>query len=121
MQRTRNDDPRVRVSRHGRFTQIGVVAGTTAIRAIHMTELRIAVDAVRAAVGLLNATYTNAITVGAFIRVEDVTELRARLGAPRDTLGLTPVVYVDPSLTGGMIVRAAHIQELRNATKPVIP
>jgi len=99
------------------FTDDPVVAGSTVIKAVHLTQLRTAVDAVRAAAGMANATYTNVINAGALIKAVDVTELRSNLDAARSTLGLPETVYVDLSLPTGITVKAAHVQDIRTGTK----
>jgi uncharacterized repeat protein (TIGR01451 family) len=82
------------------------------IKALHQTELRAAVNAVRTAAGLPNATYTNAIAVGSFVRAVDTTELRSRLDAARTIIGVPAIVYTNPLATGS-VVRAVHLQEVR--------
>jgi hypothetical protein len=46
------------------FTDDPVVARSTVIKAVHLTELRTAVNAVRAAAGLSPATFTDTIVSG---------------------------------------------------------
>ncbi|MFZ2493229.1 MAG: FG-GAP-like repeat-containing protein [Thermoanaerobaculia bacterium] len=99
------------------FTDDLVIGGSTVIKAVHMTELRTAVDAVRAAIGLANATYTNAISVGGLIRAADVTELRSNLNDARNLLGASVMVYTDPALTIGHQARTAHILNIRTGAK----
>lgn len=102
------------------FTDDPAVAGATVIKALHITELRAAIDAFRAAAGLGAASYTNsAIASGDPIRAVDWSEMRARLEEARLAIpGLNPIVpYTDPTLTPGMPPRAAHVNELRNRVK----
>ncbi len=104
------------------FTDELLIAGSTVIKAVHMAELRTAVDAVRSAANLANASYTNAIAVGGLIRAADMTELRFSLGEARNLLGASVMVYTDPSLTVGTTVKAAHMRAIRTGTKgrPVV-
>lgn len=98
------------------FLDDSVIAGTTIIKAVHQTELRTAVNAVRAAAGLGNATFTNAIGAGGLIRAADMSELRSALDAARGMIGVPPLAYTDPSLAG-VPVKAVHLQEIRAGTK----
>ena len=99
------------------FTDEPLAAGTI-VKALHFTELRTAIDAVRAAIGSGPATYTNAITMGGVIKAIDVTEMRSFLDSARSALFVPGVQYTDPSLNAGTtIIRAAHLQELRNGVK----
>jgi hypothetical protein len=100
------------------FTDDPVVAGSTTIQAVHLAELRTAVNAVRAAAGMSPTTFTDSITPGVLIRAIHVAELRSSLDAARAQLGLSPMAYTDPSLAiGDTPVKAAHINELRAGVK----
>jgi len=100
------------------FTDDPLVAGSTTVKALHFTQLRTAIDAVRAATGQGAATYTNAITADSLIRAVDVTEMRSFLDAARGAIGVPAIQYTDPTLTlGSTIVKAPHIQELRAGVK----
>ena len=99
------------------FTDDPLVPGVTVVKAVHLQELRTAVDAVRAAGGLGPATYTDPVAAGAIIKAIDITELRSALDQARLPLGLGQFVYTDPSLAAGAIIKAAHVQELRDGVK----
>jgi hypothetical protein len=102
------------------FTNDPLVAGVTEVKAIHLTELRAAVNQARARAGLAAATWTDAnlqpsVTL---IKAVHIQELRARLDEARAALGLAAASYTDPTLTVGVTtVRAAHVQELRERVK----
>lgn len=99
------------------FTNDPLTAGSP-IRAIHVTQLRTAVDAVRAAAGLQPASYTHPAAAGSLIRRSQITELRAALDAARQTIGLAALSYIDATITAGTTrVKAAHITDLRNGVK----
>jgi hypothetical protein len=99
------------------FTNDPLTAGT-AIRAIHVTELRTAIDAIRAAAGLEPASYSSAVAAGSLIRRSDITEMRTALDFARSVLGLTALSYTDGTITAGTTaVKAAHITDLRNGVK----
>lgn len=96
----------------------------TEMKAVHITQLRTAVNAVRSLAGLSNATWTfPSITAGLLIHVEDVREVRTALGAALTALGIQSATYTDPNIKGfiedpanATTIKAAHIRELRLAT-----
>lgn len=98
------------------FADDPIVPFVTKAKLIHVTELRTAVNAVRALAGLSAATWTT-IQVGDAIKAVPITELRTALDAARSTLMLSTLSYTDPSLSAGTRIKAAHVQELRNGTK----
>jgi RHS repeat-associated protein len=102
------------------FTDDPLVAGVTPIKALHVTELRDAINQLRSRAGLQAATWTDSpLTGGATsIKATHVTELRARLDEARTALGLSNPAYTDPTLAAGSItIKAIHIQELRDRVK----
>jgi uncharacterized repeat protein (TIGR01451 family) len=99
------------------LTDDPLVAQTTTIRAVHVDQLRAAVNAVRAAAGLPAATFTDAATAGIVIKVVHVTELRSALDEARAALGLPAIPYTGPVLSSGAAIKAAHVQELRSGVK----
>jgi len=84
---------------------------------VHFTELRTAVNAVRTAAGLAQATFTDTLTAGVFIKVIHITELRSNLDEARSALSLTVVPYTVLVKEAGATVKAAHIQDLRAGVK----
>ena len=88
------------------------------VKSLHITQLRTAVNAMRAAAGLTQQTFTDANPAGLRVKALHVVQLRMALDQARATLGLAPIVYTDPALTPGVrLVKAAHIQALRNGVK----
>jgi hypothetical protein len=87
------------------------------MKAVHITELRTAINAARTRNGLAAATWTDpTFTPGlTSVKAIHVTELRAALNAVYTKLGRALPVYTDQTLTAGVTPKAAHIQELRNA------
>src|SRR5205814_7155205 len=68
------------------FTDDPLITASTLIRAIHVTQLRTAVNAVRAAAGLTAAVFTDpTVTTGMYIRAVHINELRNALAAARST------------------------------------
>ncbi|HYH08552.1 MAG TPA: hypothetical protein VEK11_15965 [Thermoanaerobaculia bacterium] len=84
------------------------------IRALHFTQLRTAVNAMRASAGLAPLASDPTIATGALIRASHLTALRAGLNEARAGIGLPALSYTDTTPT---IVKAAHVQELRNGVK----
>ena len=99
------------------FTDDPLLAGTTPVKAVHLTELRTAVNAVRAAAGLGPVTFIDPVPAGVPIRAVHVTELRSNLEPARSALGLPTIAWTDPSLGTGVSVKAAHTQQVRMGTK----
>jgi RHS repeat-associated protein len=96
------------------FTDDPLVPGVTVIKAVHITELRTAVNQARSRAGLAAANWAEAVAAGVLIKAAHVVELRARLDEARAVLGLPAASYTDPTLTVGVTaVKAVHIQELR--------
>jgi hypothetical protein len=98
------------------FTDDPLIAGVTVIKAVHLAELRTAVNAVRAAAGLSAASFTNSASPGVIVRAIHITQLRTALAEALAILG-KPAVFTDPVLTAGMVIRAVHFQEIRNLVK----
>ena len=95
-----------------------VLSGTV-MRAVHMTELRTAVGAVRTLAVLPAATYTPpAIAPGAQVMRLNLTELRTALDDARSALGLTAVSYTDPAITAGVTtIKGAHVDNVRQGVQ----
>jgi hypothetical protein len=100
------------------FTDNPLTVGTTLVKAVHVTELRQAVNAVRAAANLTAATWTDpTLTAGTTaIKEVHVTELRTNLDAAWTALGIATSAYTDPSLTG-IAIKKVHIDEVRQRVK----
>jgi hypothetical protein len=89
------------------------------VKAVHVSELRQAVNAVRATAGLSASTFTDA-ALNSTIRIKAVhlQELRTALTAARSALGLSAQSFTDATLVAGTTkVKAAHVQELRTGVK----
>ena len=100
------------------FTNDPLVAQSTVVKAIHVTELRDAVNALRAVAALGSTTFTNPTLTGQKIKKIHIDELRTALNTARTTLGISAVSFTDPTIAAnGTRVKAAHVQELRSAVK----
>jgi len=102
------------------FTDPLLSAGS-AIRAVHITELRSRINTYRVNVGLSPFSYTDpTLTAGSTpIRAVHILELRASLQQAYAQGGLTPPAFTDRALTSGTSARAVHITELRSAVNAV--
>ena len=100
------------------FTDDPLIAQVTRVKTIHLTELRQAVNAMRAAGGLAPATFTDP-TIGAGTPVKSVhwLELRTALTQARTSVGMTPVTFTDSPISAATKVKAVHVEELRNGMK----
>jgi hypothetical protein len=99
------------------FTDDPLSAGMT-MQALHITQLRTAANAMRAAAGLGAAAFTDpALAAGTTIKAVHITELRTALDQVRAAIGLAAMVYTDPALAAGTTAKAVHITDLRNGVK----
>ena len=85
------------------------------IKAVHITQLRTAINTARASVGLSAFTFTDpSLPAGNAIRAVHVSELRTALSGFLTAIGVTPI-YTDPTISADVVtLKAAHIQELRD-------
>jgi hypothetical protein len=106
-----------KVSPFASFTDDPLVAGTTVVKAIHITELRSRINAVRAARGLPAYSFTDpTLTAGTtVINGVHVGELRTAISEAYTAAGRSAPTFTDPTLDSTIAVRAVHITELRNA------
>jgi Fibronectin type III domain len=98
------------------FSDDPLSAGATVVKAQHLTELRQAVNAVRALAGLTAAAWTDASPMSVLIKAAHVQELRTSLDQALSSLGLSISPYTDPTLSSATI-KAVHFQELRQRVK----
>jgi hypothetical protein len=101
------------------FLDDPLIPQVTPVKAAHLTELRQAINAMRAAAGLPTASFTDpTITPATPQKAVHWLELRAALTQARATVGMTPVVFTDTPLNAGTTkVRAPHVEELRSGVK----
>ena len=95
------------------------LAGAT-IKAVHFTELRAAVNAMRAAAGLPAGTFTDPTLAARSTRVmrAHIVELRSALDAARALVGLPAIAYTDAAITARVTpVKAVHLTQLRAGTQ----
>jgi hypothetical protein len=99
------------------FTDNPIVPGVTVIKAVHLTELRQGVDAVRALAGLDASTWTDPNPTGVPIKAVHIQELRTKLDEALSLLSRPLAPYTDPNLTTAIRVLKVHIEELRQRVK----
>jgi len=110
------------------FTDDPLVAGAmgnpilgTIIKAVHVTELRTAVDTWRGLANLSPAVWTDPTLTPRVTVVQKVhmDELRTRLNEAFTALGCTSLpTYTDPTLTPRVtVIQKVHVDELRRAAK----
>ncbi len=86
------------------------------VRAVHLSQLRTAVSAVRAQAGLSSATYTDPAAAGVAVRAVHITELRTYLDQATAALGRTTGGWTHASLSG-VPIQATHLQQIRDRVK----
>ncbi len=96
------------------LTDDPLVPGTT-VKSTHFTELRAAVNLLRAQASLAPFEFSETVTPAALIRASHIAELRTALSQARTTLGMTT-----PAFSGagaGTSILAAHVQEIRELAR----
>jgi hypothetical protein len=88
------------------------------IKAIHIVELRAAVNEVRAAKGLAPYSFMDPLLTpqSTTVRAIHIVELRAALAQAYAVAGVSPPTYTDETITPGVTtIKAAHVTEIRSA------
>jgi predicted outer membrane repeat protein len=101
------------------FTDDPLVAGTTVVRGVHVTELRARIDALRLRAGLSPYSWTDLSRFGGLVAAEHIQEMRAALieAYPAEQ---SPLVFTDqPLVPGHTAIRAVHLAELRAAVSAI--
>ena len=102
------------------FTDDPLAVQTTAVKAVHIVELRTAIASLRTRNGLPAFTWTDAtLTPGTSpFKAVHILEVRTALNQVYQALGRSLPTYTDPTIGAGQTVsKAAHVQELRNAVR----
>lgn len=100
------------------FTDSPLVAGETPLRAVHITELRSRIDALRQGLGLTPFSWTDPALAAnsTTLRAVHVVELRAALVEAYAAAHIAAPSFTDPTLPQGSVaIKRIHIQELRDA------
>lgn len=98
------------------FTNDPLLAGVTPVRAIHITELRAGINALRTSAGLTSFSFAETIVSGGFVKASHIGELRTALDQTRAALGLTKITYAY-AIVSGAVIHAIDIMEIRNALR----
>jgi len=99
------------------FTNDPLAPSSTVIKAVHITEPRARIDAVRMRYGLAPFAYTHAsLTAGTTLATAvDFMELRTALAEAYALAGFAPAAYTHASLAPGDVIRAIDLTEVRQA------
>jgi photosystem II stability/assembly factor-like uncharacterized protein len=100
------------------FTDDPPQAGTTAVKLVHLTELRTRIAQLRSAYGLAAVSWTDPSPAARVtpIKLAHLTEMRTALDEVYAAAGRTPPGYTTPSPAAGVTaVAAVHFAELRSA------
>lgn len=104
------------------FTDDPLQSGVTPVKAVHVTELRQAIDTLRTRSGLGGFAWTDT-TVGAgatLVKAAHLTELRSALNDVYAALGQSAPTYTHSTITAGVTeITALDITELRAAVLAV--
>ena len=100
------------------FTDDPLQRGVTPVKAVHFTELRTRIDALRSAAGLLRFSWTDPVLRAGVTRVRGVhlLELRSALAEAYSAAGRPAPRWTEASpASGSTPIRALHVTELRAA------
>ncbi len=100
------------------FTDDPLQPGVTPVKAVHFTELRTRIDALRNGAGLLRFSWTDPVLRAGVTRVRRVhlLELRSALAEAYGAAGRSSPSWTDASpASGSTPIRALHVTELRAA------
>jgi hypothetical protein len=87
----------------------------TRIKAVQITELRTAVNAVRTFAGLGAFSFTDASLQGIKLKALHITELRTALAAARNTIGM-PVTFAE-TVAAQTKSKTTQVEEIRNGVR----
>ena len=100
------------------FTDDPITAGVTGIRAVHITELRNRIDALRVRFALSSFAWTDGSLVSGstIVRAVHLIELRIALQQAYQAAAQAAPTYTDPTLVpNSTLIKAVHVRELRTA------
>jgi hypothetical protein len=97
------------------FTDDPIVVRLTNPGVSHVSELRTAVNIVRAAAGLPPVTFTDAIQYGGFVKALHLNEPSGALNSARSALDLPVLPF--PLLEPGQTIQADHVVGIRAGTQ----
>lgn len=95
------------------FTDDPIMAGVTIVKALHVAELRSAIDGARTRLGLGAYSWSTPPAVGAFVTAAQVVDLRTAVLPILQRIGAV-TAFTDEPLVAGSPIRAIHLQEIRD-------
>ena len=104
----------------GRPSSLSGLFGGSAVRAVHLTELRTRIDAARRQCGLANVSWTDPVIVSGVtpIQAVHITQARTAIDAAYRACERMPPSWTDPEIISGVTsVKALHFAELRDAVQ----
>jgi N-acetylneuraminic acid mutarotase len=99
------------------FTDPTLTTGATPVKAVHISELRAAINTLRSQAGLGVFGFADPeLSAGSSrIMAAHISELRTALNAVYDAVATPLPVYTESLTAGATIIKAIHINELRSA------
>jgi len=119
---TMSEDRSVTATYSKTFTDDPLTSQVTPVKAVHITELREAVNTLRLNNGRSAFAYTDStLTAGVTqARRVHITDLRTALNAVYDALGRTRPTYTDPTIVARQtVIKKAQIAQIRSAVRAV--
>jgi glucose/arabinose dehydrogenase len=104
----------------GAFADDPLAAGVTPVKAVHVTDLRLAIDRERTRRSLAEFAWTDPVLVPGVTPVRAIhhVEMRTALNQAYEAARLTPPTYTDPVIAAGEVpVLVPHVAELRAAVR----
>lgn len=90
----------------------------TRVKAVHLTELRTAIQAARTTAGIGPATYSRSVAPGTIVNASDVMEMRHAINAARTAAGAHNLAFTDAVLSSrSSLIKSVHIIDLRGALR----
>ncbi|MCZ6624020.1 MAG: hypothetical protein O7B35_07290, partial [Deltaproteobacteria bacterium] len=115
---TMNADTTVTATFSKIFTDDPLTSQITPVKAVHITELRAAINTLRSNNGLGAFSFTDSGVTQ--VRAVHITELRTALNEVYDALPLTRPTYTDLTIVAGStVIIKVHIAEIRSAVRAV--
>ena len=102
----------------GSFIDDPLVPGATPVKAVHFTELRTRIDALRLRAGLQRFAWTDRVLAAGVtpVKLVHLLELRSALAAAYEAVGRSAPSYTDAAPAAGRtLIRTTHLMELRAA------
>jgi hypothetical protein len=102
------------------FTDPTLTAGVTAIKAVHFTDLRAAIDTLRSRNGLAGFSWTDGtLTPGSTpVKRQHLLDLRTALNQAYTAAGRAVPTYSESSIVAGTTpIKASHLTELRTLVR----